>query len=38
MRFARITVNSVPMNGLPCIRGLRMPITMIVGKVMQAEN
>jgi len=33
MRFARITVNSDQMGGVPCIRGLRIPVAAVVGMV-----
>jgi len=33
MRFARITVNSEQMGGVPCIRGLRIPVAAVVGMV-----
>lgn len=33
MRFKRITVNPKQMDGLPCIRGLRIPVATIVGMV-----
>ena len=36
MRYTRITVNSAQMGGIPCIRGLRIPVATIVGMV--AEN
>jgi uncharacterized protein (DUF433 family) len=29
--FNRITVNPAVMTGLPCIRGLRIPVTTILG-------
>jgi uncharacterized protein (DUF433 family) len=31
MRFARITVNPDQMGGVPCIRGLRIPVATVVG-------
>ena len=31
MKFTRITVDSAQMGGVPCIRGLRIPVAMIVG-------
>ena len=31
--FARITVNPNQMAGLPCIRGLRIPVATVVGMV-----
>lgn len=33
MRFNRITVNPKQMDGLPCIRGLRIPVATVVGMV-----
>jgi uncharacterized protein (DUF433 family) len=33
MRFERITVNSKKMDGLPCIRNLRIPVASVVSMV-----
>ena len=33
MKFTRITVDSRQMDGVPCIRGLRIPVATIVGMV-----
>jgi len=33
MKFRRITVNPGQMGGVPCIRGLRIPVAAIVGMV-----
>jgi uncharacterized protein (DUF433 family) len=33
MKFTRITVNPRQMNGVPCIRGLRIPVATIVAMV-----
>jgi uncharacterized protein (DUF433 family) len=33
MRFTRITVNPNQMGGVPCIRGLRVPVATVVGMV-----
>ena len=33
MKFTRITVNPNQMGGVPCIRGLRMPVATIVGMI-----
>jgi uncharacterized protein (DUF433 family) len=33
MKFARITVNPKQMGGVPCIRGLRVPVATVVGLV-----
>lgn len=35
MKFTRITVNPKQMGGMPCIRGLRIPIATIVGMVAE---
>jgi uncharacterized protein (DUF433 family) len=31
MRFTRITVSPEQMDGVPCIRGLRIPVATVVG-------
>jgi uncharacterized protein (DUF433 family) len=31
MSFTRITVRADQMNGVPCIRGLRIPVSTVVG-------
>jgi uncharacterized protein (DUF433 family) len=33
MKFTRITVNPNQMGGVPCIRGLRIPVSTVVGMV-----
>lgn len=33
MSFERITINPHVMGGLPCIRGMRMPVATVVGMV-----
>ena len=33
MKFTRITVNAKQMGGVPCIRGLRIPVATVVGMV-----
>lgn len=33
LRFPRITVDPRQMGGVPCIRGLRMPVATVVGMV-----
>lgn len=35
MRFERVTVDPAQMGGVPCIRGLRIPVTTVVGLVAQ---
>jgi len=36
VKFERITVNPEQMGGVPCVRGLRIPVATIVG--MMAEG
>ena len=38
MRFTRITVNPYQMDGVPCIRGLRIPVATIVGMVAEGMD
>ncbi len=33
MKFTRITANPNQMGGVPCIRGLRIPVATIVGMI-----
>lgn len=33
MAFERITVNPLQMGGVPCIRGLRIPVATVVGMI-----
>jgi uncharacterized protein (DUF433 family) len=33
MEYTRITVNPGQMDGVPCIRGLRVPVATVVGMV-----
>jgi len=33
MRFTRITVDARQMGGVPCIRGLRIPVATVVGMI-----
>lgn len=35
MRFKRITVDPKKMDGLPCIRGLRIPVATVVAMVAE---
>jgi uncharacterized protein (DUF433 family) len=35
MKFTRITVNAKQMGGVPCIRGLRVPVATVVGMVAE---
>ena len=38
MNFSRITINPYQMNGMPCIRGLRIPVATIVAMVAEEMN
>jgi uncharacterized protein (DUF433 family) len=38
VKFERITINPKQMGGLPCIRGLRIPVTTIVGQLAAGET
>lgn len=33
MKFTRITVNPKQMGGVPCIRGLRIPVATVIGMI-----
>ena len=35
MQFARITSNPEMLGGMPCIRGLRIPVATVVGMVAE---
>ncbi|MBV8824074.1 MAG: DUF433 domain-containing protein [Hyphomicrobiales bacterium] len=35
MNFTRITTNPKQMGGVPCIRGLRIPVATVVGMVAE---
>ena len=35
MRWTRITVNAHQMGGVPCIRGLRIPVATVVGMIAE---
>ena len=35
MRFTRITVDPLQMGGVPCIRGLRIPVATVVSMVSE---
>lgn len=36
--FPRITVRPDQMGGVPCIRGLRMPVSTLVGRIAAGET
>ena len=38
MRFERITMNPAQMGGVPCVRGLRIPVATVMGLVAQGMN
>ena len=38
MKFTRITVNPKKMGGVPCIRGLRIPVATVVGMVAEGMS
>jgi len=38
MNFSRITINHAQMNGMPCIRGLRIPVATIVAMVAEGMS
>jgi uncharacterized protein (DUF433 family) len=38
MKFDRITVNPELMGGVPCVRGLRIPVATIVGMVAEGTS
>jgi len=38
MRFNRITVHPDQMGGVPCIRGLRIPVAAVVGMVAEGMS
>lgn len=35
MKYTRITVSPDQMGGVPCIRGLRIPVSVIVGMIAE---
>jgi uncharacterized protein (DUF433 family) len=35
MKFTRITIDPAQMGGVPCIRGLRIPVATVVGMVAE---
>jgi len=38
MSFERITVNSNQMGGVPCIRGLRIPVATVVSMIAEGMS
>ena len=35
MKFSRITINPAQMDGVPCLRGMRIPVATVVNMVAQ---
>jgi len=35
MAFRRITINPAQMGGMPCVRGLRIPVATVVGMLAE---
>lgn len=38
MKFTRVTVDSRQMGGVPCLRGLRIPVATVVGLVAEGQT
>ena len=38
MPFSRITINPEQMGGVPCIRGLRIPVATVVGLFAEVQS
>jgi len=38
MKFSRITVDPNQMGGVPCLRGLRIPVATVVGMVAEGMS
>jgi uncharacterized protein (DUF433 family) len=38
MAFERITINPKQMGGLPCIRGLRIPVSALIGQLAVGKS
>jgi uncharacterized protein (DUF433 family) len=38
MKFERITVDPEQMGGVPCVRGLRIPVATVVGMVAEGMS
>ncbi len=38
MEFERITIDPAKMRGLPCIRGLRIPVATILGQLAAGQS
>lgn len=38
MDYARITINPAQMRGVPCIRGLRIPVAAVIGQLAAGRS
>jgi uncharacterized protein (DUF433 family) len=38
MKFNRLSINPNQMSGMPCIRGLRIPVSIVVGMVAEGMS
>jgi uncharacterized protein (DUF433 family) len=38
MKFTRITIDPAQMGGVPCLRGLRIPVATVVGMVAEGMS
>ena len=38
MQFTRITVNPSQMDGVPCLRGLRIPVATVIGMIAEGMS
>lgn len=38
MEFTRITINPRQMRGVPCLRGLRIPVATVIGLVAEGQT
>jgi uncharacterized protein (DUF433 family) len=38
MKISRVTVDATQMNGVPCVRGLRIPVATVVEMVAQGMS
>ncbi|MBI2433584.1 MAG: DUF433 domain-containing protein [Candidatus Hydrogenedentes bacterium] len=38
MKFERVTVDAKQMGGVPCIRGIRIPVATVVGMVAEGMS
>lgn len=36
--FTRITINPAQMGGVPCVRDLRIPVSVVVGLVAEGQS